>query len=59
MPRAAPKRVYKIAKEIKEGFEISDHHSNTWIVGEAIAQGGFGSLYVGMVAQLISFLCNL
>ncbi|CDS38075.1 vaccinia related kinase 1 [Echinococcus multilocularis] len=46
MPKAVPKRVYKIAKAIKEGFEISDPHSNTWIVGEAIAQGGFGSLYV-------------
>ncbi|VDK35304.1 unnamed protein product [Taenia asiatica] len=45
MPKATPKRAYKIAKEIKGGFEISDHHSNTWIVGEAIAQGGFGSLY--------------
>ncbi|VDM32160.1 unnamed protein product [Hydatigera taeniaeformis] len=46
MPKVAPKRAYKIAKEIKEGFEISDQHSNTWIIGEAIAQGGFGSLYV-------------
>ncbi|KAL5105067.1 Serine/threonine-protein kinase VRK1 [Taenia crassiceps] len=46
MPKAAPKRVYKIAEEIKEGFEISDHQSSTWIVGEAIAQGGFGSIYV-------------
>lgn len=47
MPRAAPKRAYKIARPLKEGLEIPDSHSKGWIVGDIIGQGGFGCLYAG------------
>ncbi|KAM3180017.1 hypothetical protein ACTXT7_017122, partial [Hymenolepis weldensis] len=45
MLRTAPKRAYKIAKPIKQGFEITDPNGKGWIVGETIGQGGFGCLY--------------
>ena len=47
MPKTTPKRTYKIAKPLKEGLEITDGGSNTWVVGEAIGQGGFGCIYAG------------
>lgn len=49
MPRAAPKRAYRIAKPIKQGFEITDPNGKGWIVGETIGQGGFGCLYSGIL----------
>ncbi|KAM7538589.1 hypothetical protein Aperf_G00000049899 [Anoplocephala perfoliata] len=45
MPRRAPKRAYNTARPIKEGLEVPDPHSDGWIVGKIIGQGGFGCLY--------------